>query len=469
MPPNWTAAYQRALDFLYSRINYERVVETPYSRREYRLARMRELLARLDQPQDALRIVHVAGTKGKGSTAAMIAAILSAAGYRAGLFSSPHLNRVEERVSVCGENCTEEQFTALIERLRPVVESMDRAAAAREAIGPTYFEITTAAALIHFAANKLDAAVLEVGMGGRLDSTNVCLPVVSVITSISFDHMKQLGNTLAAIAREKAGIIKPGIPVVSGVQDDEPRQVIESVRRERGCPIAQLGVDFNFQYRPPKDLDRGEDAAEMHFHQPLRPRAAEYRDLKLRLIGRHQAANAAVAVATVETLIGQGWIVPEAAIRQGLLDVRWPARVELIARRPALVIDAAHNVASIESFVQTIEESFSARRRWLIFATSQDKQVPEMLARLLPRFHGVILTRYLNNPRAVPVDELAEMAHRLISQGVVERPERLPIIAADPAAAWKLAAELAAEDDLICVTGSFFLAAELRVLAGITT
>ena len=192
-------ARQAALDWLMGRINYERTAFIPYQERQLKLDRMRQLLTRLGQPDAGLKIVHVAGTKGKGSTSAMIAAMLTAAGYRTGVFSSPHLERIEERFAVDGQPCTADELVALVDRLRPVVEAMDDEAAADgdPTGGPTYFEVTTAMALVHFVERQVDAAVLEVGLGGRLDSTNVCLPAVSVITSISFDHTKQLGNTLA--------------------------------------------------------------------------------------------------------------------------------------------------------------------------------------------------------------------------------------------------------------------------------
>jgi len=234
-------ARQAAIDWLLSRINYERVAVIPYHERQLKLDRMRQLLTRLGQPDAALRIVHVAGTKGKGSTSAMIAGILTAAGYRTGVFSSPHLERIEQRFAVDGHPCSAEELVALVNRIRPVVKVMDdEAAAAGDPLGGlTFFDITTAMALVHFVECGVDAAVLEVGLGGRLDSTNVCPPVVSVVTSISFDHTKQLGDTLALIAREKAGIIKPGVPVVCGVEQPEAQQVIAKVAREHGCRLIQ--------------------------------------------------------------------------------------------------------------------------------------------------------------------------------------------------------------------------------------
>jgi dihydrofolate synthase / folylpolyglutamate synthase len=459
--------YQAAIDFLFGRIDYERAASVPYNHRDLRLERMRELLARLDNPHQTFPIVHIAGTKGKGSTAAMISSILSAAGYRTGLYSSPHLHRVEERVAIDGAPCLPDELAELVELVRPAVEAMDRASGDSPDGRPTYFEITTAMALLHFACSKVDAAAIEVGLGGRLDSTNVCRPAVSVITSISYDHMKQLGGTLSAIAREKAGIIKDAVPVVSGVTDAQPRRVIDDVRRRLGCTIAELGADFEFTYKPPHDLDDHAEIGHMDFVSQVPGRQESFRNLKLALLGRHQAANAAVAIATVLELRAQDWSIPEFAIRDGLSSVRWPARVEVIGRRPTVVIDTAHNQASIESLLTTLNESFRARNRWLIFATTLEKQVREMLRLLLPTFDGVVLTRYLNNPRCVPLDVLRSIAAEVAADrgdGDGRHPPKHVVIRETPADAWRQVQSMVQPDDLICITGSFFLAAEMRAV-----
>lgn len=449
-----TDSYQAALEFLYSRIDYERAAAMPYDSRELKLDRMRELLRRLDDPQNRLPIVHVAGTKGKGSTSAMIASVLSAAGYSTGLYTSPHLDRLEERFRVDGQLCSEEELAAITDRLRPIVASMDREALAASEAGPTYFELTTAVGLLHFVARKVQAAVLEVGLGGRLDSTNVCLPRVAVITSISFDHMKQLGNTLPAIAREKAGIVKPGVPLVSGVTADAPRSEIERICRQRSAPLIQLGRDFDFAYHAPAAVETAAACPSIDFVSHTEGREQFQRAVRVGLLGEHQGANAALALAVVDQLRSQGWSIPDAAVRRGLAEVSWPARIEVVARRPTVILDAAHNVASIAALVKTLDESFSCRDRLLVFATTQEKQVAEMLRLLLPRFKRVIFTRYQNNPRGVPPEELAHLAQQT-SAATTD-------VCADPAAAWERARELAAEADLVCVTGSFFIASEMR-------
>ena len=448
--------YEDALAFLYGRIDYERAVAMPYGSRALKLARMRELLERLGNPQERLPIVHVAGTKGKGSTSAMIAAALSAAGCSTGLFTSPHLERLEERFVIDGRLCGADELVELTDALRPVVADMDRQARleASDETGPTYFELTTAIGLLHFARRGVDAAVLEVGLGGRLDSTNVCVPRISVITSISYDHMKQLGHTLEAIAREKAGIIKPGVPVISGVTAEGPRREIELIAQAATAPLVQLGRDFDFAYHPAAAVDDHPAWPTIDFVSHTQGRERYRQGVRLGLLGPHQGANAAIALAALDQLTSQGWSIGEDAVRRGLAEVRWPARIEVVARRPTVVLDSAHNVASILALVRTLQQSFSARERILVFATTQDKQVSEMLRVVLPHFDRVILTRYQNNPRGVPPEELAACARQIGD---------LPIeVCPDPAVAWQAARELASEDGLICVTGSFFIASEMR-------
>ncbi|MEX2113611.1 MAG: folylpolyglutamate synthase/dihydrofolate synthase family protein [Pirellulales bacterium] len=450
-----------AVDFLTSRIDYERMLSVPYSQRDFRLDRMQQLLDRLGNPHRELKIVHVTGTKGKGSTAAMIASVLRSADRSVGLFSSPHLDRVEERIAVNGQPCSAEDLARLVDRLRPAVAEMDAVPTddPLESNRPTYFEIITALALLHFAERRVDAAVLEVGLGGRLDSTNVCQPLVSVITSISYDHTQQLGSTLAAIAGEKAGIIKPGVPVVSGVLLHEPRHVIAEAAALQGCRLVQLGQDFDFDYRPPRHLEQGPAGARFDFIRPEGNANSRIVDLELSLAGAHQAANAAVALATLDELRRLGWHLPEAAVRRGLIDVRWPARIEVVARRPTIVLDAAHNVASVEALVRVLQESFAPAARLVVFATTRDKDLRGMLSVLLPAFDEVIFTRYWKNPRGVPPEELASLAEELAAPGGPQ-----VHVAADPQTAWNLTTSIATPEHLIAITGSFFIAAEMRAV-----
>jgi dihydrofolate synthase/folylpolyglutamate synthase len=452
-------AYQAARDFWYGLINFEHRAPTPA---DLKLDQMRALMARLGDPHRRLRVLHVAGSKGKGSTAAMLAAILRRAGYRTGLFTSPHLCRVEERFQVDGDLISRDELTALLNEVRGVVCGEWGVGGKTNAPAhptphtshttPTFFEVATALGFLHFVRRRVDAAVVEVGLGGRLDSTNVCDPVAALITSISFDHTLQLGNRLASIAAEKAGIVKPGRPALSGAVVPEARAVIERVCRERGAPLRQLGVDFHYRYEP------GRISA-----QVTRPARVQVTTLRrrwplfdLNLLGEHQAANAAGVVACVEVLREKGWHLPDAAVAAGLAEVSWPARLEVIRRRPFLVLDCAHNVASAQALADTLVASFPPARRLLVFAGSSDKDLAGMFRVLAPHFAHAYLTRYTDNPRAVAAEELAALWD---ASGGGDR-----TLCRGPAEAWRAARDAADPDDLICVTGSVFLAGELRPL-----
>jgi len=439
---------------LLARINYERTTYVPYSEQHLKLDRMKALLARLGNPHHRVKIVHVAGTKGKGSTAAMISSVLSASGYCTGLFTSPHFQRIEQRFVVDGQPATSAELAAALDRLWPAVEAMDAAASRGSDLGrPTFFEITTALAWLHFAARRVDLAVMEVGLGGRLDATNVCHPLVSVITSISFDHTQQLGNTLGKIAREKAGIIKAGVPVVCGVECAEPRDVIQRAAEQHKAPLIQIGRDFRFQYYAASPSGESTCRPTLDFVQDTNRGKWETSGLELALLGRHQAHNAAVALAALDRLQQQGWSIPDQAVRNGLHTAWLPGRVEVVGQRPTVVVDAAHNVASAAALVDTLREHFSPRERVLLLATTRGKDVPGMLEVLANYFDRIVVTRYHSNPRATPLDELDALAARFT---------QLPHCAFEnPQDAWDHVCRTATADQLICVTGSFFIAADI--------
>ena len=435
-------SHEEARAFWYGLINYEQRTPTPD---DLKLDRMKALLARLGNPQNRLRIIHIAGTKGKGSTSALLASVLRKAGYRTGLFTSPHLSRVEERFQVDGQPITADELTALLNDVHAAV-----AGAPHPAI--TFFEAATAVGFLHFVRRRVDAAVVEVGLGGRFDSTNVCRPAVAVITSISLDHTKQLGDRVAAIAMEKAGIVKRGRPTVSGATAADARPVIERICRERASPLRQLGVDFHYEYEPGR-VGRGAD-------RRARVRVQTQRRLwpwmVLDLLGDHQAANAALAVACVEELRGQGWTIPDEAVSSGLAGAVWPARMEVLGRRPLVVLDCAHNPASAEALVRTLRESFPHCRRLLVFAGSGDKDLAGMFRVLAPHFAHAFLTPYLGSTRSTPPEQLAELLRAAGGPPATLCPS--------PAAAWEAARGAAGADELICITGSVFLAGELRPL-----
>jgi len=452
--------YREAMAFLTARENHER--GTGRGAESFHLASMRELLSRLGNPEAVVPAIHIAGTKGKGSTAAVIEAICRESGYRTGLYTSPHLDRVEERFVIDGQPISEEEMTELLLEVRPHVEAIDGEPGIAD---PTYFEVTTAVAMLYFARQRVALAVLEVGMGGRLDSTNVCQPIVTIITSISLDHTRELGDTLAQIASEKAGILKAGVPLVSGVTEDAARQVIGEQARACNVAVWEIGRDFevgNYQPAGPSDLQA------MFDYQTSRAPLKSLSQLSLGLLGRHQAKNAAVALAAVDLLAAQGWDWDPATVRRGLAEVCCRGRVELISRNPVLVIDAAHNVASIQALLDTLADIEWEARRILVFASSNDKDLPGMLRLLIPQFDHIILTRYPDSSRAADPQRLAGYVEQLSG----EQSDRLSQyhrvtweVQEDPDRAWSIAGDLSGGEGAICVTGSFFIAAHMRRLA----
>jgi dihydrofolate synthase/folylpolyglutamate synthase len=443
--------YQDSLDYLYGRLNYERL-GMPRGSAELRLGRMRRLLRRLDDPHLSLRIVHIAGTKGKGSTAAMLASALSASGVRAGLFCSPHLHRLEERFRVDGSEATAAELVGLVDAVRPAVDALDASDPHYRHRGATFFEITAAMGLLHFARRGAGVVVLEVGMGGRLDSTNVVRPILAVLTTISFDHTRQLGSTLGAIAGEKAGILKRGRPVVSGVRGDEARGSIHRAARSRGCSLREVDVDFGYTYDPPEPpLDRPTPG-----RVAVRTWRRHWPAVALPMLGEHQGHNAAVALASLDALAEQGFEVGPDAVARGFAGLTWPARVEVLGEDPWIVVDGAHNVASANALGETLRTCFPITPRTLVFGTTREKDLPGQLRALLPLFGAAVATRYVENPRSVPPEEVAEAIRALGGPPTLTAP--------GPAEALAVARRLTPPGGLICVTGSLFLAAETRAL-----
>jgi dihydrofolate synthase/folylpolyglutamate synthase len=400
------------------------------------LEAIRRLCAELGAPQQAFPAIHIAGTNGKGSTAAMTEAILRAAGYRTGLYTSPHLVSVTERICVAGEPIPPDDFARLATMVRQVSERL-RHEGQLEA-GPTFFELITAIGYLWLAEQCVDLAVLEVGMGGRLDATNICRPVVTAITPVGLDHQQYLGPTVAAIAAEKAGIIKPGIPVVVAPQEPAARQVILARAAELAAPVSEGSV-VTERVEPADDLRQ-----RVAFRSScglLTPRLA--------LRGDHQRINAATAISIVELLPALGWSIGADAILQGLETVCWPGRLDLrsdASSGPPLLIDGAHNLAGIEVLCDFLTENCVNRPLTLIFGIMRDKDVVVMTERLFPLFRQIILTG-IASPRALDPAEITPAV-------AVERVASLP-------QALELARRVTPADGLIVVAGSLHLVGEV--------
>lgn len=413
--------YREALDHLNRFTDYERM-SVPYAPGTYDLGRMLRLVEGLGRPDRSFRSLHIAGTKGKGSVAHMTEAILRAAGCRTGLYTSPHLVDMRERIRRDGVPMAEADFVWAMNRMERLLRRLR----------PTYFETMTAAAFLLFARWKVDYAVVEVGLGGRLDATNVISPVACAITKIDYDHMDKLGRTLARIASEKAGIIKPGVPVVASPQRPEARRVLEA-RAELLRPSFRILSDRGFMLRLKVRGLRGR----------------EYR-LAVPVLGRHQAENVATAVGLVEA---SGAAVPPVRVRKGLAGLRLPGRMEVVRRRPWFVVDAAHNPVAARAAAEAFRR-VPRRRAFLVFGASADKDVRGMLRALLPGVDVAILTR-ARSPRAAAPAGLARRTGArpaLLGRTVEE--------------ALDLARLLAEPRDAVLVTGSFYVAGEALAALG---
>jgi dihydrofolate synthase/folylpolyglutamate synthase len=437
--------YQAALDYIYSFINYESKMPPSPQHARFNLDRMRWLLAQLGNPQTRFPSVVVAGTKGKGSTCAMLEAILRAAGYRTGLFTSPHLHSWRERIQI--ERCLipQAEVVAYVEQLKPVVARLN------DLGQPTVFELTTALALRYFADRQIDVAVLEIGMGGRYDTVNVVTPLVSVITPISFDHMAVLGSTLTEIAAAKAGIIKPQVPVVVAPQMPEALTVIHAEAAAQQAPIFQVASTGLRPLLP----DAVPEPPPLPYPIPVQAAAVG-------LGGVYQLDNARTAVGAALLLRRQGMPIDDAALAEGLRSAQWPGRFEILARQPTIVVDGAMNGAS----AQRLRESLAAlphRRLILVLGTSRDKDIAAIARELVPTAAAVVLTRSYH-PRSAPLEMLAEHVRPLL-----RAPDCPLVLTDDIPPAIEAARRLAGPDDLLCLTGSLFVVAAAREALGAAT
>jgi dihydrofolate synthase/folylpolyglutamate synthase len=397
--------------------------------------------------------MHVAGTKGKGSVAALCASALQAGGYRVGLYTSPHLQDYAERIQVDGIPIPHNDLITLVKEIKPYI------AASPEI---TTFEITTALAFLYFKRQHVGVGVFEVGLGGRLDATNVCQPDLTVITSVSYDHTYLLGETLAEIAAEKAGIIKPGIPVVVSPQPEEARLALERIAAEREAPLIQVGRDYLFD-----QLDRSIEGQALRvwraaddYHQETNITISQVNprepidpiDLRIPLLGVHQVENAATAYAALQVARRKGITVSEADIQRGFQSVYWPGRFEILRREPPMIIDSAHNRDSAQKLRLTLDDYFPGYPVVLVFGASEDKDIQGMFAELLPRIRQVVATKS-THPRAIEPGALADMVAEY----------NLPVISSPTVEEALAAAEgLAGDEALIVVAGSIFIAAAAR-------
>ena len=448
--------YQEALAYIYSFSDFERGSSFTRDRNENQL-RESALLTLLGNPHQHYTSTLIAGTKGKGSTATLIERVLREAGVRVGLYTQPDLHTFRERTRVNGRLMSEAEMAALVPEIQTSVEQVQ----AREQFGPFItYEAATALTFLYFDRQHVDHAVVEVGIGGRLDATNILQPLVSVITSISYDHMQILGNTLTEIATEKAGIIKPNGLLVTSAQAPEALRAIASVVQQRRARMVRVG---------PRDTDPAQadvDAGTMppvlyRYHLEERDEERQrftiatpdrvYTGLEIPLAGQHQLENATAALATLDLLRENGLAWDENALRAGFRAVRWSARMEVVGHRPTIVIDGAHNTDSIQKLLQALRATFQAQHLLFVFSSNQDKDLVGMV-RALADIDTVVLTR-MKNPRTTPLEQLetlfAEYAPRVTVKTEPESDK-----------AMDLARSLAQQNDLICATGSLYLAAE---------
>lgn len=431
--------FRSAVNYLDSLTNYERVSRARYTRSNFGLARMGRLLSALGNPQRSFKVVHIAGTKGKGSTATMLAEMLRGCGMKVGLYTSPHLLDVRERIVVDGAMISEAAFA------RGVAAVADVATQAHVS-PPTYFEVLTAVAFRHFEAEEVDIAVVETGMGGRLDATNIVNPEVVGLTSISFDHGHQLGNDLVSIAKEKAGIIKKGIPVVSAPQSSNVKELIREVAKSAEAPLRFSDEDVGFSYR--FEFSR---SAGRHAHICLTTPGSRFEHLQVPLLGAHQAINCGVALNILDVLKSRGFPIDNQRAMSGLGRVELAGRMQMVCEEPRILVDGAHNAASINALMRAIGQHIPYDSMIVIFACHKDKDIRGMVHRIQIGADKMIFTS-TGSPRSADPAELAAE--------YVEHSGKMAQVAETLDEAIRIAMSAITREDLICITGSFYLVAE---------
>ncbi|UCG70562.1 MAG: bifunctional folylpolyglutamate synthase/dihydrofolate synthase [Thermoplasmata archaeon] len=429
-------------------MEYEEAIEYLYDLKIYGMSlgleRIEYLLKVLDSPHKDLKVIHVAGTNGKGSVCAMLSSILQSAGYKVGLFTSPHLISFEERIRVDGVLIPKDRICAMVERIKPIADTMAKSGKFDH---PTFFEIVTAMAFEHFFQEDVDFAILEVGLGGRLDATNVIRPVVSVITTVDLDHIHVLGKSLEEVAGEKAGIIKNGVPVISGIENDDLLTMIKQKCKEKGSDI-YASKECGTYIKKQGNLDAQIFDIELNDKR--------YQDLKIHLLGDHQLKNALTAALTVDVMDRIGIRIPVKSQREGFENTRWPARFEVIKKDPMVVLDCAHNPAGMRALNSTLMKIFKDMKLTLVIGIMRDKDIPGIVKEIANSAENIIVTRPKFERAAEP--EIIESEVKKYCNNV--------LIKSNVADAVGYAIERASQKDIICITGSIFNVGEAMVALG---
>ena len=421
------------------------------------LENSRGLMCILGEPQKSFHSVHIAGTNGKGSTASIIASILKETGVKVGLYTSPHLISFTERIKINNSPVLESDVIRLVSIIREAITNAD--------INPTFFEFVTAMALYYFARKKVDWAVVEVGMGGRLDATNILLPDISVITNISLEHREVLGESLSAIAAEKAGIIKPSVPVVTATTHHEALKVLEGTARDRKSEIHIIDRDFKGIL---SSMNEGRIVFDYIGINPLSKSRKEYRNLALRTSGRHQVLNASVALRTCEMIESKGLMISDEAVKNGLLNSDFSGRLEWSSRTPPVLIDSAHNPEAAAALADTVKEIFLSKKIILIMGIMNDKDTEGILKPLIQISDVIILTKP-KGERAASPEKLKEGIKSLEKKGSVNFRSAKILTTSTVAEALELAKKICRKDQIILVTGSFYTTGEVKELSGNTS
>jgi len=449
-------SHETACAYLESFVDYERTGLRRAFAEAMQLDTMERLLAALDNPQHRWSAIHIAGTKGKGSVAAMMEAALREAGYTTGLYTSPHLVTVRERLRIDGQKISSDGLIDAAEKLRQAIADIE----ADDLRPPTFFEVYTALAFQAFSDAAVDVAVIETGLGGRLDATNVITPMVAVITSIGLDHTHILGKTLPEIAGEKAGIIKPGIPAVAAHQAPEVYDVLAERATQVGAPLLAAPDVAEFSPASPRPVPDASDSFQPPTERFVLATDTGPLEVESALVGRHQADNAAAAYAALKTLADDGFAVSRRQFQTALAQLQWPTRFQVAGARPWLIIDCAHNPASARALISALRRHLQYDRLTLVVGISADKDIKQILDILCPAADRIIATQ-ADNPRAMAAEQLATAVRQEFAGPV--------LVAPAVSEAVELAGEVTTEREAICITGSVFVAGEAMEHLGLET